>query len=265
VTPVDDEGGVVTEVERVVDELAPEPGAQAEDDRGRAEPAVRLALSLAEIARDLSAGTSVPESLGRLVEHAVDVVEGCQQAGVTVSRPGWYRTAAATADIVREVDHYQYAVGEGPCVDALREHEVFRSGDLAADLRWPEFGVRAAELGVRSMLSFRLFSDDDTFGSLNLYSARCDAFPDRSVDIGGAFAAHAGLALSQVRDRDSARNLERALDSNRAISIAIGILMAVHRVDEDAAFDLMKSTSQRLNRKLRSVAADVVQSGQLPD
>ena len=254
----------MTEVERVVDALAPQPGGERPVDV-LPDPAVRLALSLAETARELSTGSSVPDVLDRLVHHAVDVIDGCQEAGVTVARPNWYRTAAATDGIVGEVDRYQYAVGEGPCVDALREHEVFRTGDLAADPRWPDFGAKAAELGINSMLSFRLFAEDDTFGSLNLYSRVPDAFPDRAVDIGGAFAAHAGLALAQVKERDSARNLEAALDTNRTVSMAIGVLIAVHRLDEEAAFELLKSASQRSNRKLRTVAADVVQSGQLPD
>lgn len=254
----------MTETERVVDELAPDPDGGTPDDRSDAEPAIRLALSLAEVARDLASGSSVPDTLARLVVHAVALVDGCQAAGVTVARPGWYQTAAASEDLVEEVDRYQYALGEGPCVDALREHEVFRTGDLAADPRWPDFGSRATDLGINSMLSFRLFSEDDTFGSLNLYSRERDAFPDRAVDIGAAFAAHAGLALSHAQDRDSARNLERALTSNRTVSMAIGIIMATCRIDEDDAFALLTAASQRLNRKLRTLAADVVQSGGLP-
>lgn len=254
----------MTEPERVVDELAPEPDTGPRDTDAKADPSIRLALSLAEVARDLAAGSSVADTLARLVGHAVEVVDGCQAAGVTIANPGWYRTAAATEALVEEVDRYQYALGEGPCVDALREHEVFRTGDLASDPRWPDFGIRAAELGVCSMLSFRLFAEEDTYGSLNLYSRERDAFPDRAVDVGAAFAAHAGLALSQAHDRDSARNLERALDSNRTVSMAIGILMATCRLGEDDAFALLTAASQRLNRKLRTVAADVVQSGGLP-
>jgi GAF domain-containing protein len=255
----------MTQVERVVDSLAPPPDLEPAPNSGPADPEVRLALSLAEVARDLASGPSLGDTLARLVRHAVDIVDGADAAGVTVARPGWYRTAAASDGLVEEVDRVQYALGEGPCVDALREHEVFRIGDLASDPRWPGFGDRAAELGINSMLSFRLFADDDTFGSLNLYAREHDAFPDRAVDIGGAFAAHAGLALSQVHDRDSNRNLELALDSNRTVGMAVGILMAVHRLEEDAAFALLRSSSQRLNRKLRTLSADVVRTGQLPD
>ncbi len=50
-------------------------------------------------------------------------------------------------------------------------HETFKTDDLAADERWPKFSHRAAqETGVRSMLSFRLFIEEDTIGALNHYS-----------------------------------------------------------------------------------------------
>jgi GAF domain-containing protein len=252
------------ETERVVDEMAPEPDIASESGTDETpDPDVDLALSLAEVARDLSGEESVHSALTRICEIAVDTVDGCKAAGVTVAGPDWFRTPAATEELVREVDRYQYETGEGPCVDALREHVVFRTGDLAADPRWPLFGEKAAALGVNSMLSFRLFNDEDTFGSLNLYAQERDAFSDRSVDVGAVFAAHAGLALGHAQDRDTARNLEQALDSNRRVGMAIGILMARHRLDEDAAFALLRGASQHANRKLRVVAEEVINTGEI--
>lgn len=67
------------------------------------------------------------------------------------------------------MDRIQYATGQGPCLDAIREHRVFVPEDLLAERRWPLFSARAvAETGVRSILSFRLFLQQDTLGSLNL-------------------------------------------------------------------------------------------------
>jgi GAF domain-containing protein len=252
------------ETERVADGLASEPAsASASEGQDATDPDVDLALSLAEVARDLSAEDSVHSALARIVEMAVDTIDGCTAAGVTVAGPDWYRTPAATEQLVHEVDRFQYEAGEGPCVDALRDHVVFRTGDLSADHRWPLFGQKAAELGINSMLSFRLFNDDDTFGSLNLYAQERDAFTDRAVDVGAVFAAHAGLALGQAQDRDTARHLEQALDSNRRVGIAIGILMARHRLDEQAAFALLRTASQHANRKLRVMAEDVISTGEI--
>jgi hypothetical protein len=60
-----------------------------------------------------------------------------------------------------------------------------------------------------------------------------------------------------------AENLHRALDSNREIGAAMGILMARHQLTGDQAFDLLRRTSQRAHRKIVSIAADVIETGQL--
>lgn len=64
----------------------------------------------------------------------------------------------------------------------------------------------------------------------------------------------------------SAQNehLRLALDSNRDIGAAIGILMYSRKVTREAAFELLRSTSQRQHRKLRDVAEEVLRTGQLP-
>jgi hypothetical protein len=60
-----------------------------------------------------------------------------------------------------------------------------------------------------------------------------------------------------------AGNLHRALDSNREIGAAMGILMARHQLTSDQAFDLLRRTSQRAHRKIVSIAADVIETGEL--
>jgi AmiR/NasT family two-component response regulator len=58
-------------------------------------------------------------------------------------------------------------------------------------------------------------------------------------------------------------NLRTALQSNRRIGMAIGILMALRRIDEETAFDLLKEASSRGNVKLRLVAEEVIRTGSL--
>jgi hypothetical protein len=47
--------------------------------------------------------------------------------------------------------------------------------------------------------------------------------------------------------------------------VAIGILMAKHKVTGEGTITLLRTASQHLQRKLREVAADVVDTGTLPD
>jgi AmiR/NasT family two-component response regulator len=66
------------------------------------------------------------------------------------------------------------------------------------------------------------------------------------------------VTLMAANERQEARNLRLALDSNREIGKAVGLLMALHKVDDDAALELLRKTSQDLNIKLADVAREVV-------
>jgi DNA-binding response OmpR family regulator len=67
------------------------------------------------------------------------------------------------------------------------------------------------------------------------------------------------LAIEQVEER--AGNLMIALETNRRIGVAVGILQALQRITPEAAFHLLREVSQRQNRKLREVAEDVIEYG----
>jgi GAF domain-containing protein len=223
-----------------------------------------LAAQFAGVARALAAEQTVDKTLARLVDLAIGIIPGCHHAGVTVVRRGRPETPAATDEVPAAVDALQYETGEGPCLSAIREHAVYRTGDLAADDRWPAFaGAAVARTGVRSMLAYRLFTEDDTLGALNLYSRERDAFDDATVPIGTILAAHAALAFDRARDREQISGLEQALSSNRTIAMAIGMLMATHGIKEREAFDLLRVASQRSNRRLRDIAEEVVRTGAL--
>jgi len=75
--------------------------------------------------------------------------------------------------------------------------------------------------------------------------------------------------LHQQRERavdtaqDRATQIRGALDSNRVIGTATGILMVQHRLTAAQAFALLVTGSQHTNRKLRDIAAEVTQTGGL--
>ena len=71
------------------------------------------------------------------------------------------------------------------------------------------------------------------------------------------------MILSETIARDRAENLRHALESNREIGVAVGVLMHQHRITREQAFDLLRVASQDTNRKLADVAADVADTGVL--
>ena len=70
-----------------------------------------------------------------------------------------------------------------------------------------------------------------------------------------------GHATRQAENETA--NLRLALASNRQIGTALGILMHRYKITSDEDFTQLRVTSQRLNRKLRDIADEVVFTGEL--
>jgi signal transduction histidine kinase/DNA-binding response OmpR family regulator len=69
-------------------------------------------------------------------------------------------------------------------------------------------------------------------------------------------------AVDEAEERAS--QIRNALDSNRMIGTAVGIVMAKYRLTATQGFQLLVTASQHSNRKLRDLAADTVQNQKMP-
>lgn len=221
------------------------------------------ALDFAAMARALQSHESEGSTLRAVCALAKDLLKA-DDASFTTVRSGRFRTLAMTGDLPLQVDEIQYALGEGPCVDALEDGTTYRVEDLRDEPRWPRFASLATEqAGIRSMLSHHISVDGGTLGSLNLYALRPAAFGRREEEIGHVFATHAALAVQAVRAQDRAHHLEVALQSNRRIGTAMGILMARCGCTEEQAFDVLRRHSQDHNIRVAEIAERVVLTGEL--
>lgn len=234
-----------------------------------------LAASFAEISRALYSAHTVQETLARIVTFSVGAIDGCSGAGISFVQGEQVVTPVWTEPKVLEVDTMQYTTGQGPCLDAIAKGESVYASDLRTDPRWPEFGPRAAQAGMRSLLSFCLMGEKP-LGALNLYAQFPGAFGATDRAKGLIFATHAGVALAAAQDVEDAtnaltveiqrlENLHGALASRQVIGRAEGILMQREVITGDQAFDLLRRASQHLNIKLREVAQYVVETGEIPD
>jgi len=206
------------------------------------------------------------QPLERLVAVAVDTVGGARWASVTVLRGDQFSTAVSTGEPAVRADALQYELGLGPCVDAVREDSTFVTGDVGSEPRWHEWGQRAStEVGVNSVLSQRLHLHEEVavVAGLNIYSDAKDAFDRAAVGVALVLATHGALVLSEQLATNRCNNLMKALESNREIGVAMGILMDQHRFTRQEAFDVLRVASQNSNRKLSDVATDVADTGTL--
>lgn len=215
------------------------------------------------ISRELSNATGLSSTLQLVVELGEDLLEHCDGVSMMLIGPrGVIETPASSSQVAYSSDMAQYATGEGPCLDAIRDHETIVMDDLEVDERWPAYRATMLERGVRSMISFRLFVTAHSLGALDMYSRRPHAFDWRSQLIGQVFAAQASVAMKAALIESG---LETAIKSRDVIGQAKGIVMARHRVTADMAFEILKGYSQDSHRKLIDVATGIAQTGELPD
>lgn len=226
-----------------------------------------LGSSFSETARALFSAGSVGDTLQRVVDLAVETVEGCEFAGIFVLDGDTVTTPVHTDPVVIQIDTLQHQAGEGPCLAAITQGGVFYADDLTDDARWPHFGPQAASAGIRSALALRLTADG-TVGALNLYAHCPQAFGVVGRAKGLILAALAGVAFAAAQSRaDQERrehNLQGALTTREVIGQAQGILIERQRITPGQAFDILRRASQHLNIKVRDVAQALVDTGENP-
>ena len=218
---------------------------------------------LAAAVRELDAQQDPPHTLETIVAITPEFFDGCDYVAVSLVEHGRVHTPAATNEKLRELDESQYDLGQGPCRDAIRNHPTVLVHDLATDSRWPVWGqAMVAELGIRSSLSFRLFTRrHDSWGALNVYSTRPNAFTDEDVLHGQTIAAMCAVVLARSIQDDQ---LATALQSRTVIGQALGMVMERYSLDEDTAFNVLRRIASQRNLKLRDLAAQVVTDRKLP-
>jgi GAF domain-containing protein len=219
------------------------------------------AEDFAEIARRLHEEPDLEQTLDRIVAVACEAI-GCDSAGIFLLH-GQQRveSAAVTDPTVEQADRLQLECREGPCLEAMADHETVVIHDTATDPRWNEWSSQVADIGYRSVLSIRLFTNQYTIGSLNLYARRPAAFGPDEAAVGQIFGGHASVALAAARNEDT---LRQAIDARHVIGQAQGILMERFDLTADQAFSVLRRYSQDKNLKLRAVAEEMIASRQLP-
>jgi GAF domain-containing protein len=227
------------------------PSEQQQPSESGPSPLVDVAQGLRDVARSLEAEPDLLHVLGAIVASVTDTVPGAEHAGVSLYERQLLQTVASTSDLTKRINNIEHELDEGPCLQALLDHHSYRIDDMSQDTRWPRFAAAAEAHGVRSMLGYKLFTSGRTLGTLDLYSAKPNAFNAESEVVGEVFAAHAAIALLGSTQQ---AEWQTALNSRDTIGMAKGILIQRERLTDVQAFNLLVSTSQNANIKLHDLA-----------
>jgi GAF domain-containing protein len=212
--------------------------------------------------------TDLTGVLNKISELAQRAIAGAEDVSVTLVRGTGAYTAAYTGQTALQLDEWQYEQGRGPCVDAAQAAAVVSVPDTATDQRWPEWGTRARTAGVYSSLSIGLPIQEAVVGALNIYGTKPDAFDDDAITLAQTFASYAAVAMANAHLYDTtatlAHHMQTAMESRAVIEQAKGIIIAERRCTPEDAFTILAKLSQDTNRKLRDVAAILVNQATQP-
>lgn len=230
-----------------------------------------LSLSLAELSRLLLKEETVASTLERVAVLAAHLLPGADAASITVAdESGRPSTASSTHDLVSRLDAEQYRLEEGPCLAALRERRHHQIDSMAEEARWQNFCPIALSAGISSLMAIPLGGDGASLGAINFYSRRPYVFTDVDRALATLFAAQASVAADNARtfadvqsERDKmAQRLQEALRSRAVIDQAVGVIMERETLSPEEAFKMLRSASQRINVKVRDIAAEIVEAAQ---
>jgi GAF domain-containing protein len=225
-----------------------------------------------EMLRDLSrvvlVGRPLTDVLTEITTIAARGIPGAEATSITLLRDEKAFTAAYSSDLALAADELQYEHGYGPCMDAGRGGVLLRVDDMQTEQRWPDYVAHVNRTSpIRSSLSVPLPYQGSSIGALNNYSTKPGAFASPDSLRAGSDAAEAVAVVVANADAhaqlfDQARNMRIAMESRAVIEQAKGVLMAQRHVSAEQAFEILREASQRYNRKLREIAAGIVEGTQ---
>ena len=212
--------------------------------------------AFASLAKLVYAGVESSEVLDAICRTAVEVIPGADHACIsTLDDRQQLRTQAASDDVARLMDKLESEAQEGPCLDSIVEDSVQHDADISDGTKWPRLAeLTLSRTPVRGMVGYQLMDGLGSRAAFNVFSDTPGALTQEAADVGAVLAAFTSVALAAAERQSTADNLRRGLESNREIGKAVGLLMAAHKVDDEEAFQILRSASSRTNTKLAELA-----------
>ena len=211
---------------------------------------------------------NVEDFLGRLAEFSAAMLSAAAgtgiECGVTLQRRRKAMTVAGSSPRAVILDRIEQAIGDGPCIEALRTKSVVLLANVGTDPRWPAYQQQLAAQGCRSTLGVPLEIGEDATAALNFFAPDTGVFTEDIISDAAGFADLAGrclrLAVRIGTAQSRAEDLQAAMEHRTSIDLACGVVMAQNRCSQEEAMGILTRVSSNRNEKLRDVAADVLRN-----
>ena len=222
----------------------------------------RVAEILSMIAVHVGEQGVLPARLGAACLSALPV-SGVGVALMTADGPSGV-VLAATDGRARQLEELQFALAEGPCVEASYSGHPVLQPDLAAagSARWPRFGAAALEAGVHAIFAFPLRVGAIRVGVLDLYRDTPGSLSALDLTDALAFADAATAVVLHLQDHDEHGDVDTALagpiDSQAQVHQATGMITIQLGISLAEALLQLRAHAYATERTVSAVAADVV-------
>jgi hypothetical protein len=205
-----------------------------------------------------------PASTSRLCDVCAEV-SATSGAGIMLMADDVPMGSLCTTNRVStEIEELQFALGEGPCVDAHRGGRPVLEPDLAdpETPRWLAFSPPALDAGVRAVFGFPLQVGAARLGAMNLYRDQPGPLTDEQhADslVMADVAAHEVLAMQGTTGSGAvAASLDVGADFHLVVHQASGMVAAQLGVTVGEALVRLRAFAFAHESPLTEVARDVV-------
>ncbi|MGB3440901.1 MAG: GAF and ANTAR domain-containing protein [Actinophytocola sp.] len=216
---------------------------------------------VAEILSALAHGdqrVSLPSRLCAACLSALPV-SGVGAALMTVDGPSGI-VLAATDGQARQLEELQFALGEGPCVEASGGSRAVLEPDLVATgtSRWPRFGAAVLAAGVRAVFAFPLRVGAIRVGVLDLYRDVPGMLTAPELAEALAFADAATEVILHLQDDGAGSVLTGPADGRAEVHQATGMMTIQLGVSLVEALLRLRAHAYASGKSVSAIAADVV-------
>jgi hypothetical protein len=190
-------------------------------------------------------------------------VSGVGVALMTVDGPSGV-VLAATDERARQLEELQFALGEGPCVEASGGGRPVLEPDLVAagSPRWSRFGAAVLDAGVHAIFAFPLRVGAIRVGVLDLYRDTPGPLTKPDLVEALAFADAATAVILHLQDHDKEDGAGSALSdpigSRAAVHQATGMITIQLGISLAEALLRLRGHAYASGRTVSAIAADVV-------
>ena len=171
-------------------------------------------------------------------------------------------TVAASSKASELLEELQFAMGEGPCIDAYASRRPILVADLSATATttWPGYAPAAHDHGVRAVFAFPLQIGAARLGALDVYRDHPGNMSAETLSRALMFAEVSMLRILDVggEPEEAAELIDDPGGTHYGVYQAQGMVMIQLGVSAQEALSRLRAYAYAHDRRLNDVARDVI-------